>query len=164
MVVTLRRELGPQRGIDGLICNAGALLNKRTLTKEGLETTFACHLLCGSYLLTELCIPLLKRSSDPRVVLVSSGGMYNFGWSGSLFLGPFSGNSSNLSACFLGQNGKRQLQRSLMPRRHTTARVPTLTPSAGRCALIFLYIFYGMHVHAVVGFASGKVGRIVQQN
>jgi hypothetical protein len=47
------------------------------LTSEGVEQTFATHLLLGTYLLTELAIPLLQNSSDPRVVVVSSGGMYN---------------------------------------------------------------------------------------
>ena len=63
--------------LHGLVCNAGALLNERTLTTEGLETTFAAHLLLGSYLLTKLCLPVLKATEEARVVYVSSGGMYN---------------------------------------------------------------------------------------
>eukprot|EP00041_Stephanoeca_diplocostata_P019412 m.418964 g.418964 ORF g.418964 m.418964 type:complete len:349 (+) comp21297_c0_seq1:361-1407(+) len=63
--------------LDALVCNAGALLNELTLTKEGLETTFACHLLFGSYLLTQLALPVLHKSTEPRVIYVSSGGMYN---------------------------------------------------------------------------------------
>jgi len=68
------------RGIDGLVCNAGALQNKRTLTDEGIEVTFASHFLFGSYLLAELMKPSLRASAaagrDPRVIMVSSGGMY----------------------------------------------------------------------------------------
>jgi len=62
--------------LDGLVCNAGALLSKKQMTKEGLEVTFAAHMAVGTYLLTQLAIPLLEKSPDPRVVVVSSGGMY----------------------------------------------------------------------------------------
>jgi NAD(P)-dependent dehydrogenase (short-subunit alcohol dehydrogenase family) len=41
------------------------------------QVTFATHLLVGSYYLTTLALPLLLKASEPRVVLVSSGGMYN---------------------------------------------------------------------------------------
>ena len=68
--------------LDGLVCNAGALFNDRTQTPDGLETTFALHLLFGSYLMTKLALPFLRRSDDPRVVLVSSGGMLNTAWPG----------------------------------------------------------------------------------
>merc|ERR1719502_500448 len=63
--------------LDGLICNAGVLLHERTLTSEGIETTFACHLLFGTYLLGSLAMPLLEATEGARVVVVSSGGMYN---------------------------------------------------------------------------------------
>jgi dehydrogenase/reductase SDR family protein 12 len=63
--------------LDGLICNAGALLNARTLTPEGLETTFSAHLLFGSYLLGKLAMPMLESTPDSRLIMVSSGGMYN---------------------------------------------------------------------------------------
>jgi len=61
--------------LDCLVCNAGALLNQRTETSEGNEITFASHLLGGSYLLSQLLIPQLRVSSDPRVIFVTSGGM-----------------------------------------------------------------------------------------
>jgi len=64
--------------LDGLICNAGALLNQRMLTAEGLEVTFATHLLFGSYLLGKLAMPMLEKTPDSRLILVSSGGMYNY--------------------------------------------------------------------------------------
>ena len=63
--------------LDLLVCNAGVLLNELTLTSERVETTFACHLLFGTYLLGELAMPALEASADARVVVVSSGGMYN---------------------------------------------------------------------------------------
>jgi dehydrogenase/reductase SDR family protein 12 len=62
--------------LHALVCNAGVLLNEKTLTSEGLETTFASHLLGGSYLLSTLLKDKLAPDSS-RVVYVSSGGMYN---------------------------------------------------------------------------------------
>jgi dehydrogenase/reductase SDR family protein 12 len=74
-VRTLFQELSVrERALDGLVCNAGALVSERKLTSEGFESTFATHLLCGCYLATQLALPLLRASSDPRVVYVSSGG------------------------------------------------------------------------------------------
>lgn len=64
--------------LDGLVCNAGALMNEKTLTAEGVEVTFASHLLFGTYLLGSLALPALEATPDSRLVVVSSGGMYNF--------------------------------------------------------------------------------------
>lgn len=72
-----QRSLGNSPQLHGLVCNAGALLNQRVLTDEGIETTFAAHLLFGTYLLVNLAIPTLSATPDSRVVVVSSGGMYN---------------------------------------------------------------------------------------
>lgn len=68
--------------LDCLVCNAGALFNDRRVNSEGQEVTLMSHLVCGSYQLTKLLMPALKRSSDSnngeaRVVYVASGGMYN---------------------------------------------------------------------------------------
>lgn len=63
--------------IDVLVCNGGVLLNDKATTKEGNEVTFASHLLGGSYLLSQLLIPQFKAAEDPRIIFVSSGGMYN---------------------------------------------------------------------------------------
>eukprot|EP00980_Cylindrotheca_fusiformis_P023822 scaffold11032_cov122-Cylindrotheca_fusiformis.AAC.23 len=63
--------------VDVLVCNAGALFNDRRESSEGIEMTFACHLLGGSYLLSQLLLPQLVAADDGRVVFVSSGGMYN---------------------------------------------------------------------------------------
>jgi hypothetical protein len=70
---------GRERALHGLCCNAGALLNEKVLTSEGHEVTFAAHLLFGAYLLGKLAIDCLV-SSGGRLVLVSSGGMYNHGF------------------------------------------------------------------------------------
>lgn len=67
------------RPIDVLVNNAGALINPREETTEGLETSFAL-LLLSPYLLTERLHPLLARAASERgvarVVNVLSGGMY----------------------------------------------------------------------------------------
>eukprot|EP00428_Durinskia_dybowskii_P068460 CAMPEP_0170397230 /NCGR_PEP_ID=MMETSP0117_2-20130122/22763_1 /TAXON_ID=400756 /ORGANISM="Durinskia baltica, Strain CSIRO CS-38" /LENGTH=663 /DNA_ID=CAMNT_0010653717 /DNA_START=180 /DNA_END=2171 /DNA_ORIENTATION=- len=63
--------------LDGLICNAGALLNEKTVTDEGVEITFAGHLLFGTYLLGTLAMPTLQATPSSRLIVVSSGGMYN---------------------------------------------------------------------------------------
>ena len=68
--------LEKENTVDVLVCNGGVLLNEKQKTKEGNEVTFASHLLGGSYLLSQLLIPQLKASTDPRIIFVSSGGMY----------------------------------------------------------------------------------------
>jgi dehydrogenase/reductase SDR family protein 12 len=66
-----------EKQVDCLVCNAGALLNKRTETSEGNEITFASHLLGGSYLLSKLLLPQLQAAPNPRVIFVTSAGMLN---------------------------------------------------------------------------------------
>ena len=61
--------------LDVLIHNAGVLPATRTETDEGHEVTLATHVL-GPVLLTELLLPILDKSNDARVILMSSGGMY----------------------------------------------------------------------------------------
>ncbi|CAE8598521.1 unnamed protein product, partial [Polarella glacialis] len=63
--------------LDGLLCNAGALSNTRTMTKDDIEVTFASQLLFGTYLLGTLALPCLEATPGSRLVVVSSGGMYN---------------------------------------------------------------------------------------
>ena len=65
--------------LDGILCNAGGLNNESivTTTAEGIETTFAAHLLFGTYHLVNLALPTLENTPNSRVIVVSSGGMYN---------------------------------------------------------------------------------------
>ena len=68
--LTSRRER-----LDVLIHNAGVLPAARTETDEHHEVTLATHVL-GPVLLTERLAPILAASPDPRVIVMSSGGMY----------------------------------------------------------------------------------------
>ena len=61
--------------VDVLVHNAGVLPDERIETADGLELTFATHVV-GPHLLTQLLRPALQRSPDARVIWVSSGGMY----------------------------------------------------------------------------------------
>ncbi|XP_005111153.1 dehydrogenase/reductase SDR family member 12 isoform X1 [Aplysia californica] len=62
--------------LNVLINNAGILVNedKRQVTEDGLESTFATNTL-GTHLLTIHLLPVLEQAEDPRVVIVTSGGM-----------------------------------------------------------------------------------------
>ena len=66
---------GRLTSLDVLVHNAGLLPAERSETVQGHEITLATHVL-GPMLLTELLVPLLGESADPRVILMSSGGMY----------------------------------------------------------------------------------------
>ena len=61
--------------VDVLVHNAGVLPDARLLSPQGHEITLATHVL-GPWLLTRELLSRLKASSDARVVIVSSGGMY----------------------------------------------------------------------------------------
>jgi NAD(P)-dependent dehydrogenase (short-subunit alcohol dehydrogenase family) len=57
--------------LDLVVANAGAFFPRRRLTEDGIEATFALNHL-GVFLPTVLLLPLLKRSPEGRVVVVSS--------------------------------------------------------------------------------------------
>ena len=71
---------GRGEGLDVLVNNAGVMPPERVLTGEGLELAFATNVL-GPFLLTRELMPSLEAGADPRVVMVSSGGMYSTGFS-----------------------------------------------------------------------------------
>jgi NAD(P)-dependent dehydrogenase (short-subunit alcohol dehydrogenase family) len=54
-----------------LVNNAGVYTPKRSVTVDGLETTFATNHL-GPFLLTNLLLPLMKASGPARVITVTS--------------------------------------------------------------------------------------------
>lgn len=74
------RLLKKGQAIDALINNAGAIINSREETSEGLEKSFAL-LLLSPFLLSERLRSLLKKAAKAngaaRVVNVLSGGMYS---------------------------------------------------------------------------------------
>jgi NAD(P)-dependent dehydrogenase (short-subunit alcohol dehydrogenase family) len=57
--------------IDVLVNNAGVYMNKKILTEDGFEMTFAVNHL-AHFLLTNLLLELFKQSDDARIVNVSS--------------------------------------------------------------------------------------------
>lgn len=57
--------------LDVLINNAGVYMTNRTISRDGFEMTLAVNHL-AHFLLTNLLLPLLKKSAAPRVVTVSS--------------------------------------------------------------------------------------------
>ena len=61
--------------LDVLVHNAGVMPPERTTSAQGHELAMAVHVL-GPVLMTELLRPTLRESDGPRVVLVTSGGMY----------------------------------------------------------------------------------------
>ena len=68
------RDFSPGR-VDVLVHNAGVLPRERHLTDDGVELTFATHVL-GPFALTGLLLDRLSQSTDPRVIFVASGGLY----------------------------------------------------------------------------------------
>lgn len=67
--------LGRWPAIDVLVHNAGTMPAERTESPQGHELALATHVL-GPLLLTEALRPALAKAADPRVVVMSSGGMY----------------------------------------------------------------------------------------
>ncbi len=61
--------------LDVLVNNAGTVNEHRTLTKDGIESTFAVNHL-GYFLLTNLLLDLLVKSAPSRIVVVSSAAHY----------------------------------------------------------------------------------------
>jgi len=57
--------------LDVLINNAGVYMTGRRISKDGFEITLAVNYI-AHFLLTVSLLPLLKKSSEPRVVTVSS--------------------------------------------------------------------------------------------
>jgi NAD(P)-dependent dehydrogenase (short-subunit alcohol dehydrogenase family) len=74
----LAKRLLKEPRINVLVNNAAVLLNRRTTTAEGNETTLATNLL-APYLLTQMLLPRLRESAPSRIINVSSGGMYATG-------------------------------------------------------------------------------------
>ena len=61
--------------LDVVIDNAGAIHDRRIVTVDGLEATFAT-MVVGPFRLVGQLLPLLRGGHDARVIAVTSGGMY----------------------------------------------------------------------------------------
>jgi len=61
--------------IDVLVNNAGTVFEKRELTEDGYEKTFAVNHL-APFLLTNLLLPTIRKSGDSRIVNVASDSHY----------------------------------------------------------------------------------------
>ena len=57
--------------LDVLINNAGGIFPKKEMTKDGFELTLSANHL-GHFLLTNLLLPILLKSKDPKIINVSS--------------------------------------------------------------------------------------------
>lgn len=70
-VATIERDFGK---LDVLINNAGVLIDRKMIgqnTRDLFTETFSTNVI-GTACLTEACLPLLRKSSAPRLVFVSS--------------------------------------------------------------------------------------------
>jgi retinol dehydrogenase-13 len=65
-----------ERPIDVLFHNAGVYLKKRSVTQDGLETTFVVHYL-SSFIMNWILLDKLKRENRARIIYVGSEG-YRF--------------------------------------------------------------------------------------
>ncbi|MGH2513518.1 MAG: SDR family NAD(P)-dependent oxidoreductase, partial [Candidatus Limnocylindrales bacterium] len=88
-------QIGRQEAvIDVIVDNAGAMFEEREVTPEGFERTLATMVL-GPFVLIGRLLPRLLASPDPRIVAVTSGGMYtqalaidNLGFEQGTYDGP----------------------------------------------------------------------------
>ncbi|KAM6341341.1 LOW QUALITY PROTEIN: dehydrogenase/reductase SDR family member 12 [Podargus strigoides] len=72
--VTFAEKFKNEHKLKVLISNAGCMVNNRELTEDRLEKNFATNS-SGTYILTTVLLPLLKKEADARVITVSSGGV-----------------------------------------------------------------------------------------
>jgi len=63
--------IGKIESLDALVNNAGGIFGEKIITKDGFELTFSANHL-GHFLLTELLLPILLKSGDPKIINVSS--------------------------------------------------------------------------------------------
>jgi dehydrogenase/reductase SDR family protein 12 len=65
-----------EQRLDVLVNNAGVMPGQRTRTVDGVELTFATHVL-APWVLIEGLTPLLRAAAPSRVINVTSGGQYD---------------------------------------------------------------------------------------
>ncbi|KAG0694204.1 Dehydrogenase/reductase SDR family member 12 [Chionoecetes opilio] len=74
VVVWAQRFAAQHEKLHVLIHNAGCMLHERQVDEDGVECNFAVNTL-AVHILTLIMMPLLERSEEPRVVMVSSAGL-----------------------------------------------------------------------------------------
>jgi NAD(P)-dependent dehydrogenase (short-subunit alcohol dehydrogenase family) len=74
-VAALRELAASVEQLDVLVNNAGVMPPERTESVDGVELTFATHVL-GPFVLIQALAPVLEASAPARVINVVSGGMY----------------------------------------------------------------------------------------
>lgn len=67
--------LASEPRLDIVVDNAGAIHPERTVSTDGTEASMAL-MAVGPFAMVSGLLPLLRRSSDARVIAVTSGGMY----------------------------------------------------------------------------------------
>jgi dehydrogenase/reductase SDR family member 12 len=72
---SLPRIGSQEQRLDVLVNNAGVMPGQRTRTVDGVELTFATHVL-APWVLIEGLAPLLRNAAPSRVINVTSGGQY----------------------------------------------------------------------------------------
>ncbi|KAL7675278.1 hypothetical protein ACOME3_001541 [Neoechinorhynchus agilis] len=99
-----KKFAGENKALDVLINNAGCMVDKWSLSEIGkLETNF-CTNTFAPYAITTKLLPLLKKSKDPRVITVSSGGMYTE----KLNVDDFNSHNSTYNSTKVYAQNKRQ--------------------------------------------------------
>lgn len=68
----VRRRLGPDGAVDIVVANAGVMQCPLMASKQGYELQYATNHLGHFVLIANLLPAMLKRASEPRVVVVSS--------------------------------------------------------------------------------------------
>jgi NAD(P)-dependent dehydrogenase (short-subunit alcohol dehydrogenase family) len=105
-IADFAQRMGVPQSLDLLINNAGVMaLPRRQTTADGLEMQFGTNYL-GHFALTARLMPLLRRSSGPRVVSVSSlahrTGFIDFGdLLGARAYSPWKANGQSKLACLI---------------------------------------------------------------
>ncbi|MDA0184970.1 SDR family NAD(P)-dependent oxidoreductase [Solirubrobacter phytolaccae] len=74
-VAALRELAETVERLDVLVNNAGVMPGERSRSVDGVELTFATHVL-GPFVLVQALAPVLEASAPARVINVTSGGMY----------------------------------------------------------------------------------------
>ncbi|KAK8378387.1 hypothetical protein O3P69_011102 [Scylla paramamosain] len=74
VIAWAQRFAAQHERLDVLVHNAGCMVHERRVDEDGVECNFAVNTL-AVHILTITFMPLLQRSEEPRMVMVSSAGL-----------------------------------------------------------------------------------------